>query len=101
MLFITALTHKSVCKTYAIVSVSHGNDTVVVFVDFPYNHFGDPGAVYDAIWSDGPSSEFKRKFVVKFLQSLSQKHKSLSHGNTLLQAMGKKLLMELVTKLKL
>ena len=35
-----------------------------------------------------PSPEFKNKFMVKFLQSLSQKHKGLSHGNTLLQAMG-------------
>ena len=28
------------------------------------------------------------KTNLKFLQSLSQKHKSLSHGNTLLYAMG-------------
>ena len=62
-------------------------DIVVVFVDFLNNHF-DPGAVHD-IWSDGPSSEFKNKFMVKFLQSHSQKHKryfswkyfTTSHGN--------------------
>ena len=44
-------------------------------------------------------TEFLWYFLVKFLQSLSQRHKSLSHGNTLLQAMGK--LMELVIKLML
>ena len=36
MCFIAALTYKSVCKAYLIVSDSHdkGNDTVVVFIDF-------------------------------------------------------------------
>ena len=50
------------------MSDSHGKGTVAVFVDFLYNHFDDPGAVHDLIWSDGPSSEFKNKFIVKFLQ---------------------------------
>ena len=60
MLLTTALTYKSVCKTYLIVSDSHGKckDTIAVFVDFLYNHFNDPGAATDIIWSDGPSSEF-------------------------------------------
>ena len=58
-------------------------DTLAVFVGFLYKHFDNPGAVHD-IWSDGPSSEFKNKFMVEFLQSLSQKYKGISHGNTLL-----------------
>ena len=60
-LFTTALTYKSVCKTYLVVSDSHdkGKDTVAEFVDFPGNHFDNPGAVHDIIWPDGPSSEFK------------------------------------------
>ena len=67
------LTNKIVCKTYLIVSDSHdkGKDTVAVFVDFLKNHFDDCGAVHDIIWSDGPSSEFKKKFMVRFVQSLS------------------------------
>ena len=79
MLFTAALTYKSVCKTYLIVSDSHdkGKDTVAVFVDFLYNHFDDPGAAHDIIWSDGLPSEFKNSFIVKFLQSLSQTHKRL------------------------
>ena len=79
MLFTAALTYKSVCKTYLIVSNSHGKgkDTVAVFVDFLYNHFDDPGAVHDIIWSDGLASYFKNSFIVKFLQSLSQTHKRL------------------------
>ena len=50
-------------------------DTAAVLADFLYNDFDDPVAVYDIIWSDGPSSESKNKFMVKFFQSLSQKHK--------------------------
>ena len=70
MLSTTALTYKSVCKTYLIVSDSHDKDkdTVAEFVDFLGNHFDKPGAVHDIIWSDGPSSEFKKKFMLKFLQ---------------------------------
>ena len=66
------------------MSDSHdkGKDTVPVFVDFLYNHLDDPGKVLDIIWSDRQSSEFKNKFMVEFLQSLSQKHISLTHGNT-------------------
>ena len=104
MFFTTALTYKSVCKTHLIiVSGSHDKvkDNIAVFVDFLYNHFDDPGAVHNIIWSDGPSSEFKNKFMLKFLQSLNQKHRSLSHENIFLQAMGKELLMELVAKLRL
>ena len=82
MLFTTVLTYKSACKTYLIVLDSDkGEDTVVKFVDFLCNHFDDPGPVQEIIWSDGPSSEFKNKFMIKFLQSLSQKYKRLSHGN--------------------
>ena len=54
-----------------------------MFADFLYYHFDDPGAVH-ILWSVGPSSEFKNKFMAKVLQSLSQKHKRLSYGNALL-----------------
>ena len=68
------------------MSDSHdeGKDILAVFLDFLYNHFDNPGSVRDVICSDGPSSEFKNKFTVKFLQLPNQKHKSLSHRNTLL-----------------
>ena len=73
-------------------------DTVVVLVDFLYNDFDDPVAVHDIIWSDGPSSESKNKFMVKFLQSLSQRYKkpfswkyfTTSHGIELIDEIGGK-----------
>ena len=56
------------------MSDSHGEGkvTAAIFVDFFYNHFDYPEAVHDIVWY-GPSSEFKNKFMVKFLQSLCQK----------------------------
>ena len=102
MLFATALTYKSVCKIYLIVSDSgKGKDIVAVLLDFLCNHFHDPGALYDLICSDGPSSEFNNKVMVKFPQSFSLTEKRLFFWKSLLKAMGKKLLMELMAKLSL
>ena len=74
ILFTAAMTYKSKCHTYLIVSDSRdkGKDTVVVFVDFLYENCVHKCEEY-IIWSDGPTSEFKNKFMVKFLQILSQK----------------------------
>ena len=74
-----------------------GKDAVAMFVDFLYNHFDDPRAV-NIIWSNGPTSEFKNKFMVKFLQSHSQKHKTAfsskyfitSHGKGVVDGIGGK-----------
>ena len=45
-----ALTYKSVCKTYLIVSENDKSyDTVVMFADLLCNHCDDPGAVHDVI----------------------------------------------------
>ena len=46
-----------------------------MMVDFLCNHIDDPVAVRDILWSNGLSSEFKNKFKVKVLQSLSLTHK--------------------------
>ena len=68
-----------------------------MFVDFLYDHFDDPGAVH-IIWSDGPSSEFKSKFMVKLFQSHTQEHKTdfvqkyfaTSHGKGVVDGIGGK-----------
>ena len=91
MLVTIALAYKSVCKTYLIiVSDSHDrvNDTVGVFEDFFYNHFHDPGAVHDNIWSDGPSYRVFVVFLGKVSsitqseaqKSFSWKYFATSHG---------------------
>ena len=78
-----------------------GKDTAAVIVDFLCNHRDDPVAVHDILWSNGLSSEFKNKFKVKILQSLSLTHKRLFLSKSLLQIMGKESLMKLVAKLSL
>ena len=53
MLSTTALTYKSVCKTYLIIVSDRRDevkDTVAVFVGFLYNRCDHPGAVHDIIW---------------------------------------------------
>ena len=50
----------------------------------------------DIIWSDRPTSEFKNKYMVKFLQSLSQKYNqqfswkyfATSHGKCIVDGVG-------------
>ena len=66
-------------------------------MDFLSKHFDNPGAVH-IIWSGGPSSEFKNKIMVKFLQLHSQKHKTAflwkyfatSHGRQVADGTGGK-----------
>ena len=66
-------------------------------MDFLFEHFDDPGAVH-IIWSGGPSSEFKNKIMVKFLQLHSQKYKTAflwkyfatSHGKGIVDGIGGK-----------
>ena len=42
-----------------------------MFVDFLCNHFVNPGPVHDTVCLDGPSLEFRKKFMVEVFQSLS------------------------------
>ena len=60
-----------------------------MLVDFLQNHFDDPGAVHDIIWSDGPLSVFKKKFMTKFFPWLSQKHERVFSGKYFLKSHGK------------
>ena len=95
--FTAAMTYKSKCHTSLIVPDSRdkGKDTVVVFVDFLYENCVHKCDEY-IIWPDGPTSEFKNKFMVKFLQILSQKYQhpftwkyfATSHGKGVVDGVG-------------
>ena len=98
MSFTAAMTYKAECKTFLIVSDSRdkGKDTVAAFIDFLYNHFDATDTMEDIIWSDGPTSEFKNKYMVKFLQFVSQKYdqqfswksSANSHGKDIVDGVG-------------
>ena len=76
MFFTAAMRYKSQCQTYLIVSDSRykKKDKVSVFIDFLYENCCVHKCEEYIIWSDGPTPEFKNKFMVKFLQILSQKY---------------------------
>ena len=98
MLFTAAMTYKSHCQIYLIVSDSRDKqkDTVTVFIDFLYENCCVHKSEENITWSDRPTSEFKNKFMVKFLQILSQKYEhsfswkyfATSHGKGVVGGVG-------------
>ena len=76
-----------------------GEDMVAVSLDFLYNEFDDSGAAHEIIWSDGSSSAFKNKFMVKFLQPSVRSTKAFLMEMFTINHVTK--LMELVVKLSL
>ena len=96
MLFTAAVTYQDQCQTYLICSNSmdKGKNTTAVFLDTLYEKIfsDDFNSDQEIIWSDGPSSEFKNRFMVHLLHLTS----SRSHlsGRTLLRRTAKVLSME-------
>lgn len=81
VLYFTAATFfDGKCKTYMICSDASdkGKDTVFALLDILYDEIvresGSSQPDLEVIWSDGPSSEFKNKYMVKTLQLLSKKY---------------------------
>ena len=75
--------------------LNHGKETVVAYID----HLLDtlPAIVKSiSIWSDGPSSQFKNRFVVAAISSLQEKHNIDITWNFLQLHMAKAQLMALV-----
>lgn len=76
-------------------------DSILVFLDLLYNDIfrkeNGAGKQYEeVIWSDGPSSEFKNKFMVKTLELLSDKYNTqfswkyfaTAHGKGIVDGVG-------------
>ena len=80
-LFTAACMHAGSCKTFLICSDTKEKniDTVAVFIYQLYEKCLIPDesrpVAEEVIWTDGPSSEFKNKFMMKLLQSLATKYK--------------------------
>lgn len=100
LLFTAAVFCGENCKTYVICSDTKNKDkdTIFVFLDFFYREIikENPEISEEVIWSDGPSSEFKNKYMVKTLQLLTQKHNrtfmwkyfATSHGKGVVDGVG-------------
>lgn len=100
-LFTAATIYNGMCKTFLICSDTRDKtkDTVAVFVDHLYNNYlfrDSCSATEEAIWSDGPSSEFKNRYMMRLLQELSRKYKrkfswkyfATSHGKGIVDGIG-------------
>lgn len=102
-LFTAAAMHKGSCQTYLICSDTKEKEknTVAAFV----NHLYDKELVPDSpvmqgteevIWTDGPSSEFKNRFMASLLKELSVKYNktftwkyfATSHGKGVVDGVG-------------
>ena len=60
-------------KVIALDNLDHGKDTVVAYVD--YLLYTLPATVKTfSVWSDGPSSQFKNKFITAVIKALEDKH---------------------------
>lgn len=103
MLFTAASFYKGNCQTYVICSdtTAKDKDTIYVFLNelFDLIHREDesptsPSA--EIIWSDGPASEFKNRYMVKLTTMLSGKHEktffwkyfATSHGKGVIDGVG-------------
>ena len=73
-----ALYHRSSTKTFVICTNYKGKDKFAIrkFLDHLYeNEISEDDSVEkEIIWSDGPSSEFKNKFMRHLMETLSKKY---------------------------
>lgn len=101
-LFTAAVIYDSKCQTYLICSdaPNKDKDTISCFLIHLYEKLekikDSIQPEVDVIWSDGPSSEFKNRFMVKLLKVLSAKYSrpfhwkyfATSHGKGIVDGIG-------------
>ena len=96
-LFTTALWHSGILHPIVIASdnLNHSKDTIVAYVDFLLDNI--PSTTKSvSIWSDGPSSQFKNRFIAAALKNLQDKHTiqitwnffATSHGKAPIDGIG-------------
>ena len=95
-----SIAKKDSCQSFLICSDTKekDKDTVAAFLFALYeNHlFPEEGIVEEIIWSDGPTSEFKNKYMMKLLHQLSiecnkmfpRKFSATSHGKGVVDGIG-------------
>lgn len=100
-LFTAATFYKNKCQSYIICSNSQNKnkDSIFVFLNHLYDLIMTENCnenIQECLWSDGPSSEFKNKFMVRLLHYMSKKYnKSFSwkyfataHGKGVIDGIG-------------
>ena len=74
-LFTVAVWHSGSLKSYVFASdnLSHSKDTVVAYVDFVLDQLPDIVKTV-SIWSDGPCSQFKNRYIFASIPYLETRH---------------------------
>ena len=100
--FTCALYHHSATKTFVICTNYQGKDKFAIgkFLDHLYENEipEDDSVEKEIIWSDGPSLEFKNKFMRHLMETLSKKYakpfmwkfSATSHGKGVVDGVGGK-----------
>ncbi|XP_055841543.1 uncharacterized protein LOC129908803 isoform X1 [Episyrphus balteatus] len=94
LLLTAASFYRGQCKTYIVCSDTKATDkdTVYVFLNklFQLMNEETEEPTSEVIWSDGPSSEFKNKFMIKLMTTLSEKYKKNIYWKYFASSHGKK-----------
>lgn len=89
-LFTAAMWHSGMLHSYVIVSdnLTHSKDTIIAYLDRLFDEI--PAEITEvSIWSDGPSSQFKNKYVAASLPVLETKHQKHIRWNYFATSHGK------------
>lgn len=89
-LFTAAMWHTGVLHSIVIASdnIVHSKDTIIAYLDMLLEMI--PNSVTSLlIWSDGPASQFKNRFIAAAMISLQKKHKINIHWNFFATSHGK------------
>ena len=75
-------------KVIASNNLDHGKDTIIAYIDHLLDSL--PATVKTiSIWSDGPSSQFKNRFIVAAISALQEKHNVTIRWNFFATSHGK------------
>ena len=74
-LFTAALWYSGILHPYTLVSdnTDHSKDTIIAYIDRLLEEL-PPTTKTINIWSDGPSSQFKNRYIAECIQSLEKKY---------------------------
>ena len=61
----------------ASVDLTHSKETVTAYIDIILNRL-PPTVNKLSIWSDGPASQFKNRYIFASLKALSEKHNGIN-----------------------
>lgn len=74
-LFTAAIWHKGLMQSHVVASdnLTHSKETIMAYMDTLLDHLPH-GVKLVYVWSDGPASQFKNRFIAAAIDALQKKH---------------------------